>query len=285
MLRDGSTDPGSGSLVVSAGRLVFILLVLGFTGSAAPAEAQYSARSDSTVGERYHVEVAYAWWRPEPELVIASASLGILGSNVDLVNDLGVEKQRLSELRLVLRPGTKHKIRFAYLPITYDAETILQREFVFNGQRYRVGLPVATTAEITNYRFGYEYDFAYFSRGYLGAVIELKYDDVNVRLDSPIGAEFTSQKAPIPTFGLAGRGYLTSHVSITGEFSYFNFPNDVSDGDDGRYLEFDFYGTANFTNNVGAQLGYRTIDVFYQSGADRGDLKFKGWYFGGVVRF
>lgn len=261
------------------------LVLLCILSSAAPARAQYQPTREVAAGERYHAEVAYAWWSPEPELVIASESLGILGTDVDLVNDLGIEKKRLSELRIVLRPATKHKFRFAYLPIKYDAETILQREFVFNGQRYRVGLPVTTTAEIKNYRFGYEYDFAYFSGGYLGAFVEVKYDDVNVQLDSPIGTEFSGQAAPIPTFGLAGRGYLTPNVSITGEFSYFNYPDTLSEGDDGRYLDFDFYGTANFTNNVGAQLGYRTIDVFYRSGLDRGDLTFKGWYFGGVVRF
>jgi hypothetical protein len=41
----------------------------------------------------------------------------------------------------------------------------------------------------------------------------------------------------------------------------------------------------NFTNNVGAQLGYRSIDVFYEETRDAGTLKFKGWYFAGVARF
>jgi hypothetical protein len=41
----------------------------------------------------------------------------------------------------------------------------------------------------------------------------------------------------------------------------------------------------NFNNYVGAQLGWRTIDVFYEADRDRGDLQFRGWYFGGVVRF
>ena len=55
----------------------------------------------------------------------------------------------------------KHKFRFNYLPIKYEAEAPVTREFVFNGQRYRVGLPVNTTADLTTLRFGYEYDFFY----------------------------------------------------------------------------------------------------------------------------
>ena len=79
---------------------------------------------------------------PIASLIVSSESLGIPGDDVDLVNDLGIESKRLFELRVVLRPATKHKFRFHYLPITYDAESIVQREFVFNGQRYRVGVPV-----------------------------------------------------------------------------------------------------------------------------------------------
>ena len=29
----------------------------------------------------------------------------------------------------------------------------------------------------------------------------------------------------------------------------------------------------------------RAVDVLYEADADHGQLKFKGWYFGGVARF
>ena len=41
----------------------------------------------------------------------------------------------------------------------------------------------------------------------------------------------------------------------------------------------------NFTNNVGAQVGYRSFDVLYKVEQDEGNLQLKGLYFGGVVRF
>jgi hypothetical protein len=41
----------------------------------------------------------------------------------------------------------------------------------------------------------------------------------------------------------------------------------------------------NFTDQVGAQAGYRSLTVFYRVEEDQGDLKMKGLYFGGVVRF
>ena len=249
--------------------------------------AQYAPAGTPAVGEEYHIEAALAWWSPEPKLIVSSESLGIPGDDVNLVTDLGILKKRLRESRLVLRPSTKHKFRINYLPIQYSAQALVQREFVFNGQRYRIGLPVNTEADLTTWRFGYEYDFIYRSRGYLGVLLDVKYTNVDVVLDSPIGSEFTSQVAPIPTIGIVGRGYIVENVSITGEVSFFKVPENLGEqlNGEGRYLDYDFYGTFNFNRYAGAQLGVRSIDVQYRKDLDAGTLNFVGWYFGGVIRY
>ena len=41
----------------------------------------------------------------------------------------------------------------------------------------------------------------------------------------------------------------------------------------------------NFNKYVGAQVGYRSFNVFYHLKSDEGDLKLRGLYFGGAVRF
>jgi hypothetical protein len=270
-----------------AGSRVFVkAVVIGvLVGLPSLASAQFRPPGSPAVGEDYHVEASISWWDPEPDLVINSESLGIAGTDVDLVNDLGIEQKRIPEFRIVLRPARKHKFRIHYLPVKYEADATVRREFVFNGQRYQVGLPVQTEADLTTWRIGYEYDFVSRSRGFVGFLLDLKYTDVRVDLRSPIGEEFTSQPAPIPTLGLIGRGYVAPNFSITGEFGYLRVPDNFSEDFGGRYLDFDFYGTVNFTNNVGAQLGYRSIDVFYEDLPDSGTLKLRGWYFAGVVRF
>lgn len=254
-----------------------------------PAAAQYGARTaqSSAVGDRYAIEASAGWWNPEPEAIISSESLGIPGDDINLALDLGVVKKRIPDLKLTLRPGTKHKFRFNYLPLKYSAEAVVQREFVFNAQRYRIGLPVNTTADLTTFRIGYEYDFIYRDRGFLGVLLDVKYTNVDVRLDSPIGSEFTSQVAPIPTIGIVGRGYIVPNFSITGEVSFFSIPDNLAEQieADGRYLDYDFYGTFNFNRNVGAQAGIRSIDVTYVQDRDSGTLNFTGLYFGAVVRY
>ena len=156
------------------------------------ASAQRSAGpSARRSASRYNVEAALSFWSADPDLIVSSESLGIPGDDVDLINDLGIEKKRLSELRA--RPASGHQAQVPH-PLHADqvrGEAVVQREFVFNGQRYRIGLPVSTEADFTTWRFGYEYDFIYRDRGYLGVLIDLKYTNVDVVLDSPIGAEFT----------------------------------------------------------------------------------------------
>lgn len=260
--------------------------------AAAPAEAQYGARratSERATGENYHVEVTGAFWNPSPDVVISSEQFDIIGSNVDFVKTLGVTNTKFKQLKVVLRPATKHKFRFEYTPVNYDAQKVLTASFVFNGQTFDIGVPVTTNLKWKAYRFGYEWDFLYKSRGFAGVLVDLKYTDVEATLTaSTVGvAQFTRAQAPIPAIGFIGRGYVVPNISITSEFSFFKLPERAINTEDysGKYYDFDIYGTVNFNDHIGAQLGYRTWDVFYKVKKDTGTLHLTGPYFGGVARF
>jgi hypothetical protein len=268
------------------------LCVFAGLSSAAPAEAQYGAKrtsSNRATGETYHVEAAGTLWNPTPDIVISSEGLGQLGDQIDFVNTLGIEQKKFTQLKVVLRPATKHKFRFEYTPISYTASKTVPVTFVFNGQRFNVGIPVTTDVTWKAYRFGYEWDFVYRDRGFAGVVLEAKYTDVSATLTSTVvgASQFTSARAPIPAIGFIGRGYVIPNISITGEFTFFKLPEKALNSDDysARYYDFDLYGTVNFNQYLGAQLGYRSFDVFYKVKQDTGTLKLDGLYFGGVVRY
>ena len=270
---------------------VFVSVVtLGLLAAAPAAEAQYRPLppGGGGIAEDYHIEAAYGWWNAEPSLIVNSESLGILGSDVNLITDLGIEKHRLGKFNLVLKPSKKHRFKYEHLPIKYETDAFLvTRSFIFNGQQYNVGLPVTTTANFSNDSFGYEYDFIHMPWGFIGASINMKLTTIDVNLQSPIGSEFFKQVAPIPAFGFAGRGYVTPNLSIDGEFQFFRIPQSLEeqlDGD-GSYNDFDLHATYNVNKYVGAQLGWRKTTIFYKAELDSGDLQFKGIYFGGVVRY
>jgi hypothetical protein len=270
---------------------VYVLLCLGVCGvfgSASDAVAQYRRPSSGVVGETYHIEASYGWWNAEPSLLINSESIDIPGTDINLIEDLAIEKHKLGKFNVVLRPAKKHRFRFERLPIHYESDAVVRRSFVFNGQSYNIGLPVQTMANFDTYRFGYEYDFLYFSKGFVGAMIDLKYTNVDVSLNSPItGEEFTKAAAPIPTFGFIARGYPIPNLAITSEMSFFRVPDSLGEqlGGDGSYTDFDINATYNVNRYVGAQLGFRRINVTYDVELDHGVLKFTGLYFGGVVRY
>jgi hypothetical protein len=266
------------------------LIAVGLLATPQPTLAQLRrpAATGAAIGEDYHIEGSYNFWNAQPTLIVNSEALGILGTDVDLIGDLGIEKHRLGKLNLVLKPSKKHRLKFERLPVTYATDAFpVQRSFVFNGQRYSIGLPVSTTVDFSTYSFGYEYDFLYFPRGFVGANINLKYTHIDVDLQSPIGSEFFKQAAPIPAFGFAGRGYITPNLAVDSEFTFFRIPSSIEEQieGDGSYNDFDIHGTYNFNKYVGAQVGWRKTTIFYKADLDTGDLKFKGYYFGGVVRY
>ncbi len=258
--------------------------------SAASAQAQYTPRglSDRATGETYHVEVGGFLWNPTPTIGISSESLPIVGqtaTRIDFVNDLGIAKKTFKQLKVVLRPGTKHKFRFEYTPISYSADGTIRRDVIFNGIIFPVALDVRTDLTWKAYRFGYEFDFVYRDRGFVGLVLDLKYTDVEATLANLISNEFAHARAPIPAVGVIGRVYVAPNISITGEFTGFKLPEGIDEDYRARYYDFDLYGTVNFNDHAGAQLGYRSFDVFYRIENDEGALVLKGLYFGGVLRF
>jgi hypothetical protein len=263
--------------------MVFVTAAL--LWSSVPAEAQLSRRDPAT-GERYAVEVAYGWWKATPDIEVSSESLGIPGTVIDFVDDFGYEKKTLNEFRLVLRPARKHKFRIAYLPIKYEVEgAVLSRPITFNGQVFNVGLPVNAETTWKTWRFGYEYDFFYRDRGFIGLLLEAKYTQASINFESPVTTEFAEAKAPIPAVGVIGRAYPVRNLALTGEFSLFRLPNGEDDDYKGHYYDLDLYATLNFTNNVGVMGGYRSLDVNYTVDFDYGLVKMKGYYLMGVVRF
>ena len=253
----------------------------------ARANAQFTATpfSDPATGERYHIEAAGAFWNPDPHFLIRSESLGVLGSTIDAVKDLGITKQRISEFRLVLRPGRKHKFRLDYLPMTYSASTTVKREFIFNGIRYGLNLPVQTDLSWKTWHLAYEYDFLYRDHWFVGLVLQAKATDIQANLRAPIGTEFARARAPIPAIGGIARVYVVPNISITGELVGFKIPEGIDERYQAHYFDFDLYGTVNFNDYVGAQVGYRRLDLGYIFEADHGDFDAKGIYFGGVVRY
>jgi len=264
----------------------YIALALVF--AAAPAQAQFrpTPLSDPPTGEQYHIEGAAGFWFPAATISAASEGFGIQGTPIDFKTDFGLKDKGLTYVRLVLSPSRRHKFRFEFIPIKYNQSATVRRSIIFNGQLYNIGLPVRSELFWKAYRLAYEFDFISNNRGFAGFVVDAKYTDVRIVLDaSPVVTEFARARAPIPAIGGIGRVYVVPNISITGELTGFKLPKDLVKNTSAHFIDFDLYGTVNLTNHVGAQIGYRSLDVEYIAETDIGTFKEKGLYFGVVARY
>lgn len=256
--------------------------------SAAPALAQFKPRplSEPRSGETYHVEGFIGFWNPTATMSISSESLGIPGDLIDFKQDLGLQDQRFADFSAVLRAAKKHKFRIQGIRIKYDNGPVnVRRDIVFNGQRYRASVPVTSTLDWKAYRFGYEYDFISRPKGFGGLVLEAKYTDVTATLATPAFSEFAHARAPIPALGGIARVYVVPNISITGEVTGLKFPSGAIKDFEAHYADIDIYGTMNVTQSVGAQIGWRSLDVGYLLERDTGSFVMRGLYFGVVARY
>jgi hypothetical protein len=265
-----------------------IVCVLGLTMTSAVATAQYRplpTPKKAQAGDNYHVEAGVMFLSPALDATVTSSNFGIPGTAIDLGTDLGLADKTLYELRLVLRPTQRQKLRVSYLPQSYTAKYTLKRDLVFNGIRFSAGNSTEATYQWTGWRFSYEYDFVSNPSGFFGMVLEAKYTDANLELKNATDREYIRAKAPLPAIGAIGRYCIRPNLCLTGELSGFGIPDTASKKYYAKYLDYDFYGTFYVTNNFGVIAGYRSIDAQFRVDTDQVQTTTKAPYFGGLVKF
>ena len=269
--------------------LVFIIVSASFStvASVQAQESKYlwsiekSFWRGSSIGEDYTIELSGGLWEPTPVFVASSEQFGIVGSNINFTDDLGLTRKQHPEFRATFKAGRKHKLRVSVAPIQYSQQHVLERQIIFQGIAYDVGVPVASMLQWDAWRFGYEYDIISRDRGYFGLILEAKY----TRLQAEIDSEFVRAHAPIPAVGGIMRIYPTRFTPITAEFTAFKLPTNVSNDYRAQYVDFDIFGTVNFSRIFGVNFGYRSMDLSYLIDHDTADLKMDGVYVSGTFRY
>src|SRR5207245_2878360 len=101
------------------------------------------------------------------------------------------QQTRFDDVRIVARPGRKHRFRLQYTPVVYTASTNLTRTITFNGISFPASIPITSEFDWKVWRFGYEYDMVYRDRGFVGVLIEGRYTEFAASLAGPGRSEFT----------------------------------------------------------------------------------------------
>lgn len=262
------------------------LVAASLIAAATPANAQQTRPGErqTVYGEKYSVEMTTSWWTPSVYGVVRSDAIDAIGSSISFTDDLGYESSRFTDLRFVVRPAKKHRIRIQYTPIEYRATTTFNRDVTFRGEVFPVSVPIESTFGWHVWRTGYEWDFLYHPRAFVGVLGEARFIDMTAQLTSPIASATVSAHAVVPALGVFGRVYVLPDLAINFEWSGFQVPK-IFEVADNTQSDWDLYATVNFTNNFGGQIGWRKATTFIKVKDDTGDLKFEGLWFGLVVRY
>ena len=240
---------------------------------------------DLPTGEMYRVEALAGIWSPGADVILSSDAPGIPGTRIDLRSDLGLMNESVPEFQLVWRPGLRHKFRFQYLPIHFDSAATLRRDFSFSGVTFPARLPASISLDWSTYRFGYEYGLLVKRRGSVGVIAEVKHTVVRAELRAPFVDEVSRQAMPIPVVGGIVRVYPAARLSLTGEVTFFGVP-DRSDGHYGGHVaDVDVSAVWNVTRHLGAQAGFRDIDINHLGEWNTATFSLKGLYIGALIRY
>lgn len=241
---------------------------------------------DPAPGEDFGVELGAALWKPTPVFRVQSGSLvQLVGAETDLAEEFGIEPERFTELHVVLRPARKHKIRFSSIPVEYQASATLSRTITIGGRTFAVNVPTAADLTWKMWRIGYEWDLVAGDRGFFGVIAEIRHNAVRAHLENALSSVDLDTTVLVPALGMIARGYPARYLSVTAEFTGFEIPESLSNGFDGKLRDFDVYGTLDLGRHLGVRLGYRAIRAEYLGDDEAGDLRLKGTYLCGVVRF
>jgi len=250
-----------------------------------PTPAPKPASTDPwAVGEKYVIEFSYTFWQPNLEGSVSSDKLGLIGTRVDLTGDLALERARFDDFRFVIRPAKKHRIKFQYTPIKFEGSGSLNRDITFSGIVYPVSLPVESALNWKVFRLGYEWDFFYHPRGFIGVLVMGGYTKLDASIDSIIGSATAEGSSPLLEIGAAGRFYPIRNLAINVEGSGIKL-TDLAPDTILKTMSWDVSATYNFTRNFGVSGGWRRLDTNLEVSGAGGDLDFKGFWFGGSIRY
>jgi len=167
-----------------------------------------------------------SYWFPSLSADVKADSSGVVGTKLNLKDDLGVGNESFPVVEVFGGVG-RHSASLAYTPINYSGTKALATAINFNGKTYAANTNVHTDLELKMLDFQYKYKFldmenvlAGFS---LSAIGQVKYIDGYAKIadtTTNTSAEYTL-KVPIPMVGLGAHvgllaGLLEARAMMTG---------------------------------------------------------------------
>ncbi len=231
-----------------------------------------NSRADALVG----VEGRY--WLTDLDADLKVTDNNITGTDIDLTDDLGMDDEDFYEARISIGLG-RHRIRYAYLPLSWDGAKTISKSITFNGRTYSANTFVDSSLDVTYHRLGYEYDVIDALGNRLGVIFEVKYFDIDAELESSTISESESMGVPLPAVGVTFQVGLPVFLSLGGEVT------GISVGGNGYLVDAECVLNYKPAPLVTFSGGYRYLKLYAEKGDDEADLTLDGPFVTVKLRF
>lgn len=152
----------------------------------------------------FEIGVRGYYWFPELSGVIRVDDAGIVGTELDLENDLGVDNESYPVIEVFTGIG-KHHLSLAFYNLDYDGDTVLTKDIYFNGELFHANERIVSSLEYDNYDVMYRYDLIdlenFLAGGSLGLVARVMVFDGSASIASATVTAKEDFTVPIPMVG------------------------------------------------------------------------------------
>jgi hypothetical protein len=205
----------------------------------------------------------------------------VLGGGMVGVDTLDLDHDTSGWGEIDLQLFRKHHLRFVYLPIEFDGDTVLDVPISFGGTTFDVADRVKSYARLDTYELSYRYDIYLGKWATLSPLVQLSLVDGRVEVnDETLGVDSDeSQLVPVPALGLHAEVYPLARVGVFGEGKAFTIGNEGT--------MWDVQGGLNLhlIRHLHLTASYRVVDYNVDYLDVEVDTRIQGPYVGATLRF
>lgn len=241
--------------------------------------------SGSAFARTPSVEFEGRYWMPSLSASGSAVKDGV-GTELDFVDEVGIENKDFTEARFTWYYSKSSKLRISYMAWDFTGNETLEREIVFNGQTYNIGHDVYGKLDLSYLRVGWFGEFWGSDNDVfkIGPAVDVKvfWVDASIRDDFDLAAQSATVTAGLPSFGLSFDFCPIDEVTVFGEIT------GIYAGDYGHFFDAEIgakymYYFENFS--LGVQAGYRSFNVKVDYEDDYFDMDLSGTFIGVSVGF
>ena len=222
------------------------------------------------------------YWMPSIDAEVKSSELTIVGTQVDLADDLGLDDSEsipavMGSIDFPLFP----EILVSYFSVDSSASKVITKDIVYKGTTYSISDTVSSSYDITHFEALLNFGLIKTEMADLGLLIGAKYFEVETSLTSAGVTQTESVEGPLPVVGVKGG------VGLPGKFRVEGMGRGLmlEVGDvDASLFDVDLGVHYDFNKFLRASAGYRYFSIDAEDTSndvtDKVEVKFAGPYIG-----